>query len=177
MAPTPPNTTKRLRCTYSGPFGTHQMLFHAVLGATDADFIAAVRAVVAEMVQVQYNGTNWSAAELADAGSSFSFPVTWTPIVSASGATPGNGNLPGNFLNWAGRDGDGVRVKLYLFEVAALGQADYRYNFGEAGSVDDIVTTLTANDGLIGTIAGGVPTWKSYANFGVNDFIVRRSRG
>ena len=75
MAPVPPNTAKRIRAHYVGPFGTHSMLFHATTGLADADFIGDVVDALDQMVNCQYNGTTWDTAEIAQPGSALFFPI------------------------------------------------------------------------------------------------------
>lgn len=178
MAPVDPTTTQRLKVQYIGPFGTHTMLFHAQTGITVGEFVGDVADFIDVAKNIQYDGTVWGSAEYAAAGSAIFLPyAAWVPFTSASGADPDDDSAPSTFLQFGGRtSGTGVRVKLYLFEVAAQTRNDMRYDPGESALVDAIVAELQSVDNNIGAIDGGTPAWKSYVNVGENDFLTHRAR-
>jgi len=177
MTPTPPTTTSRLKVQYSGPgAGTHHLLFHGTDPGNAVDLTAVAADFVEALLPVLWNGTVFSSAEFADPGSPFFFPSSWTPQTAATVNTFGVGSNPAQFLQFGGRDGDGVRVKLYLFEVALAANSKMRYDFGDFTAVDDALDVLSASGAELRTIAGAVPSWKNYANWGVNDYLTHRSR-
>lgn len=154
------------------------MLFHAVDGITLPDFTGDVQDTVDQMVGLQYDGTVWDTAEYALAGSSIFNPLTdWTPITSTSGADPNDNSDPAKFLQFGGRGlGDGVRVKLYLYETYALPNQRMRYLPGEFVAVDAVITELASVDNELGTVSGSLPIWKTYANINSNDHLVHKAR-
>jgi len=178
MAPTDPNTAPRLRVTYTGPFGTHTMLFHGNLGTDAGDLAGDVSDFIDQAKELQYDGTVWSTAEFADEGSNlfFAYPG-WTPITSTTGNDPGVASSPSAFVQFGGRDASsGTRVKLYLFEVTQQATQTMRINAGESALVDAVITELKSVDNNIANIAGRTPIWYSYANVGQNDFLTHKAR-
>ncbi|HKY46335.1 MAG TPA: hypothetical protein VJM50_24795 [Pyrinomonadaceae bacterium] len=123
-----------------------------------------------------WNTTNFHSAEFAAAGSPFFFPISWTPIIVSSANVFGTNDDPAFFVQWGGRDGAGVRVKLYLFECALTPNPNMRYEAGDNPAVDGGVSVLQASVAVIRTIAAGSPAWKTYANVGSNDKIVHDAR-
>lgn len=178
MPPVPPNTTKRIRAHYTGPFDSHTMLFHATTGLSDSDFIGDVKDIIDQMSNLQYNGTTWDTAEIAQPGSALFFPITpWDAITSGSGFNPTVGSGPSTFVQFGGRGlNGGVRVKLYLFETYLLPTHNMRYIPAENAAVDAVIAELVSADNNVGTISGDVVGWYNYANSGQNDFITHRAR-
>lgn len=178
MAPVDPTTTKRIRAHYTGPFGSHTMLFHATTGLSDADFLGDVQDVVELLANIQYDGTVWDTAESAAAGSALFFPLaTWTPITSGS-AIGTTGHIGAStFIQFGGRTlTSGVRTKLYLFETYLPASDNMKYTPGENAGVDAVITELQSADSNLGAIDGDIVGWYSYANGGQNDFITHRAR-
>ena len=178
MAPTPRDTTDRLKVAYTGPWGSHTMTFHAQAGADIGDFVQGVRNVLADMTAFMWNGASFEGAELAAAGSSLFFPVLgWTPITSTSGLNPAAGSDgPGLFVQFGGRGSDGVRVKLYLFETAVRPNDDMRIQASASANIEAVIDALQTSTNLIGSISGASPVWAEYANIGFNDYLVAQAR-
>jgi len=178
MAPTPPNTTARCKVSYSGPFGSHTMLFHAQTAADMGDFVTGVQNVITTMAAAVWSAVSFTGAETAEAGSPFFFPVVgWSTITGTSGiapSTPPDG--PGIFEQFGGRGPDGVRVKLYLFEVTARPNLTMRIPDSATTTIEDIIDALQSSVNLIGTISGSAPVWKRYANIKTNDYLVQQAR-
>ena len=152
------------------------MLFHGNPTATKAAFLLGVRAVLTEMADVVWQGTSFNGAEYAAVGSSFFFPETWSAINSTLSSTPGAANSPAVAVQWGGRGNDGVRVKLYLFEVAQTIDANMRLNAGDVAAFDGVTAALNSNGATIRTKSGSQAAWKSYINIVVNDFLTRKAR-
>lgn len=178
MAPVNPTTTIRIRAHYNGPMGDHTMLFHGVTGTALIDLQAAVAAFASLAGDLQYQGTSWTTAEFALAGSAIFLPVPgWVAINDSSTNAANVNSSPSRFLNWVGRDATvGTRVKLYLFEIYATAKQDMRWNAGEAAPIDAITDFLNDEASVIGNIAGRVPVWNDYANVGENDYLTHRAR-
>lgn len=178
MTPTPPNTAKRIKAWYTGPFGEHVMLFHARTGTSDGDFVASVADVVDKLIELQYDNTTWDRIEIAQPGSALFFPYdTWTPIIADNAAGVAATSDPSRYLNFAGRGGtDGVRVRLFLFETYITGDQQMRLQSGDNVNVAAVVTELNDETNTVGTISGSIPVWKAYANIGSNDYLTKKAR-
>lgn len=178
MTPTPPNTAKRIKAWYTGPFGEHVMLFHARTGTSDEDFVTSVAAVVDKLIELQYDNTTWDRIELAQPGSPLFFPYgSWTPIIADNAAGVASTSDPSRYLNFAGRGGtDGVRARLFLFETYITGDQQMRLQAAENVNVEGVVNELNDETSRIGTISGSIPVWKEYANIGSNDFLTKKAR-
>lgn len=175
MAPVNPNTALRLKAHYSGPLGTHTMLFHGLPGTTPVVMADAVRAIIQDLTTLQWNGTSWDSAQVAAAGSNFFFPISWTPITVASVLNPQANDTVGEYLEFGGRSTTGRRTKIYLFEQVLGITPDMRYSTTENEGVNDIIAALNSNE-AIGAIDGTAVTWYGYANYGINDYWQKRAR-
>ena len=177
MAPLPVNGTDRLKCTYSGPFGTHTMVFRAPDGETHAGLLADVQALVPFLAACQYDGTVWGTAEYSASGSDIFLPeVDWIAITSDSGVNPAGTNGPSAFLEFGGRSAGGRRVKFYLFETFFSPNDKMKIEQGQSTLVDDVVGQLNDDGSEICAIDGLVTTYYTYANVGQNDYITHRAR-
>jgi len=178
LTPVNPTTTLRIRAHYTGPFGDHTMLLHAVLGATLSEFQSAVATLIVLFQPLQWDGTTWPTAEFASPGSNIFLPVrAWTPIYQSSTITPDYNACPSMFLNWAGRDTTvGTRVKLYLFETYINIRKDMRWNHGENSVVDAVVDALNDESSVIGNIAGRIPVWNNNGIVGENAYLTHKAR-
>jgi len=178
MAPADPTTTRRFKCWYTGPYGEHVMLFHAISGASVGDFYAGVQEIITLMSEMQYDGVSWDHAEIAAPGSNLFFPYTgWTTITADSVYSPAANDSPSAFLNFCGRSQtDGRRVKLYLFEMGLAPTNNMRLLSSENGGVAAVVIALNDETSVIGTITGSIPVWGEYANTGQNDYLTHKAR-
>lgn len=178
MAPVSPTTTNRLRLTYTGPFGTHTMVFHGRVGSTQSGLRAAVVAVVAAMTGFQWNTTVWDKAEYAPAGSNiFNIDTAWSTIVATNGNNPTAASAPSGFAQFGGRgNGDGVRAKWYLFEDVADSNATMRIQAGDNATIAGVISALEDNSAVIGNIAGSLLSIYQYANLGQNDYLTHKAR-
>jgi hypothetical protein len=152
------------------------MLFHRVLAADNPTFIANVHDICEAMVALLWTDSEFTGADLAAAGSTIFLPVSWDVITQEGGSAPDVNSSPSAFLNWGGRDSNGRRVKLYLFEVSAPPRQDMRFNDGESALVDAVTDALNGEGSTIATISGLSPIWYTYANVGQNDFLTHRAR-
>jgi hypothetical protein len=178
MAPVPPNTTNRYKVHYTGPFGSHTMLFHGVTGTTQATLRAAVAEVVGDMAGMTWNGTSFDRAEYSAAGSSFFVAdPDWDAIVRVSGTNPAATDAPSHFSQFGGRSPTtGVRAKWYLFEDALRDNEDMRFTTADSGDVAAVVASLSANSTSIATIDGTAFSAYGYANVGQNDYLTHKAR-
>lgn len=178
MAPVDPTTTIRLKVHYTGPLGSHHMLFHGEVDQTAVDLVGDVADFVDLVSVLQFQGTVWDTAELAEAGSALFFPTSiWDTITGASGINPSGGSSPSAFFQIGGRDSTaGTRVKLYVFETFVTPNATMRISAGANASVDAIITELASIDNTISNIAGRVPEWYTYVNVGENDHLTHKAR-
>lgn len=178
MPPTPPATTIRYKVHYTGPFNSHTMLFHGILGADPIVLRNAVRNVAIAMSGAQWNTTTWHAAEVALAGNTFfTADVGWTAVTRTSATNPSASSAPSHFANFGGRSPTtGKRVKFYLFEDTLGDTEDMRFSGPENADVAAIVNELISEDTVIGAIDGTDVVWYNYANVGQNDFLTHKAR-
>jgi hypothetical protein len=178
MAPTPPNTTARLKVHYHGPFGAHTMLFHALTGEGDATFRTDVLNVILAMSGMCWNTTTFDRAEFAAAGSSiFSIDPGWSVVTRSSATNPAATDAPSHFAQFGGRSPTtGKRVKWYLFEDANRDTADMRFTTVENADVAAVVDAIEAGSSTIGCIDGSPIGVYQYANVGQNDFLTHKAR-
>jgi len=177
MAASPLDSSLRLRCHYEGPFGLHVMLFRGVTSATITSLVAGARAVITEMLDLQYDTTHWDSAEVANVGSNiFNFVSGWTPLISASGVTPGANNGIARFVNFGMRSLDGKRAKWYLYEVAQQEEPDYRVQSVSVAAFQNVIDELNDPANGIATILGEHGAAYQYANIGDNDYWVHKAR-
>jgi len=167
----------RLTCYYQGPLGSHRMSFWKTTTADFATFYSAVRSIIGEMADVQYEGTSWTNADYQLAGDNFSVPVSWTPITSVLAATPGDDDTVGEYVNFAGRSlTTGKRARLFLFEQVFGPGREMRLQPGDSTDLDQIVAALNFYSSSVGAIDGAPVVWKSYTNLGINDYWIRQAR-
>lgn len=179
MAPADPLLTFRVVASYTGPRGSHTMLFHGDRNASLLDVVSDVRTLIEEMTILQLDTTTWDSAVLYEPDSNISFPLTWDPIVADTSYTATSANPEGYFGQFGGRASNGRRFKLYLYE---LGLGTTRDNRIGAEELTDVGTVIAAiNDayvlGNLRTIANGaIAQAYPYMNLNLNDYLVRRSR-
>jgi len=178
MAPVPPLTTNRYKVTYTGPFGTHTMLFHGISTSTQSELRGDVTEVVNDLSGMTWNGTSFFKAEYALAGSPLFFnDPDWTAVTRTSATNPTATDAPSHFVEFGGRTLiGGVRVKLYLFESTLRDNADMRYSVADDADVAAIVDTLNDESTSIAAINGNRATWYNYANVGQNDYLTHKAR-
>ncbi len=176
MAPADPTATDRLKVLYNGPFGDHTILLHSKDGVDSADFLTDAIALLNLLAKLMYAAAAFTDAFFAAGGSSIFNQIFFTPIPSTGPENPTINSNPAQFIQFGGRATDGKRVKLYLFENAFLPRADMRYENGENADIDAVIAALNDETSTIGTITGSAPIWKTYANYGVNDFLTHKAR-
>lgn len=120
------------------------MLFHGALASTQAQLRGSVETLVDLLLPICWDGTTFTSAEYAAAGSNiFLADGAWSAVVSASGNNPAVTDTPSQFAQFGGRSGvDGTRVKLYLFESFIGYNADMRLLVGVNADVDAIIVEL-----------------------------------
>jgi hypothetical protein len=76
-----------------------------------------------------------------------------------------------NYIDFVGRDTDGVRVRVAVFgaNFTTLGD-DYRASASESAFVGDAIAQLTSDAQMFWTVAGNVPVWNNYADIGTNAY-------
>lgn len=178
MPPIAPNHTTRYKVHYTGPFGSHTMLFHGAPEDTAATLRDLVAAAVQPLSGACWDGTVFNVGEFAAAGSNFFFAdAGWTTIERVSTTNPGAEDGPSQFLQFGGRaSNDGTRVKFYLFEQVYKGNAAMRLNYSENADVAAVLDVLNSFENTLSTISGRIPTWYNYANLGQNDYLTHKAR-
>ena len=178
MAPIDPLTTNRYKVSYTGPFGTHTMLFHGINSSTQSELRDSVAEVINDMSGMTWNGTTFNKAEYALDGSPLFFDdPDWTTITRTSATNPTATDAPSHFVQFGGRTLiGGVRVKLYLFETTLRDNEDMRYSVADDADVALIVDDLNDPSTSIAAINGNRATWYGYANVGQNDYLTHKAR-
>lgn len=178
MSPTPPNTTSRYKVHYTGPFGSHTMLFHGVTGVTQAELRAGVAAIVNDMSGQTWNTTTFNSAEFSAAGSSFfTLDAEWDAITRTSATNPGVNDAPSHFVQYGGRTpSTGKRAKFYLFESTLRDNDTMRYTVADDADVAAIVSEFISQNAVVGAIDGNALAYYGYANVGQNDYLTHKAR-
>jgi len=172
MAPLPPNNTPRFKVTYSSLGRSHD--FTARTNVSPAAFGVQADAFLGSFATFIAT-TTIDVVEFAPSGSDIFNPVTTGiegNVYGTSGPAPDNAAW---YVGFVGRTSGGRRARLFIFGAGLLG-GNYRWNPGENASVDSAIATLQAQSPGWQAIDGLVPVWKSYANGGVNDAIVKDLR-
>jgi len=180
MAPVPPNTCPVLFVDYTGPAGSHTVKFDLVIGTTAAAAVAELRPVCTAFANLTWQTTTFHTARYKAAGSTISNLVTWgAPIVSGLGTPYGANNSPAAFIQFGGRNANGVRAKWYVFETVHQGNNDMRIPLGAIGNVDAAINALKVaeNNSVLSAADGtlSLPIY-DYANLNDNDYLVHRAR-
>lgn len=170
--------TKRLKVLYTGPRGTHHMIFRFPQVQSEATMISQVRTVITNMAALTFEGTNFEAAEVADEGSEVFLPVAWgAAIPGTSTIAVGVNDEYGRYVNFVGRTTGGSRVAFYLFNVrSSTGTANNRLTATEQPLVATIINSLQASGVNFVGIDQNPFVMKSYANTGINDAVAKKSR-
>ena len=178
MAALPVDTTSRLKLFYTGPYGSHTMTIHGGIDSTEDDLVANTPAMLNEFANWQYDGTVWTAAQFAPAGQNFFNDVTdWAPFTVDNAIGTASTDVPSRFINLAGRSPSTARrTKLYLFEVATNGDNNMRGLPGENVNIAALIDAFNGEDIQLCAIDGTPVIWKSYINYGQNDYLTHRAR-
>jgi hypothetical protein len=171
------SNTRRLRVLYTGPRGSHVMLFrNSGDASTMAALITAARAAATAFIGLQWTTTSWISAEGAEQDSDIFLPVVWGAAITAGGAAnPTNADPFGFYGQFVGRSTAGSRVSWYLYNVnTSISSANNRFTPAESAVVSTITAALVAN--TLCAIDRNPFVMKQYANTGYNDHLVRVSR-
>lgn len=175
MAPLPDNNTPTLFVDYTSGGQTHTSEVRLPSGASSGSAAVAAGVMAIVMKALLFPSDSITGARFRQAGSSVSFPVTFTPVVGTQGGTPDDDNKP-NFVSWTGRSIDGRRVKFTVFtravQPALQGYRDTTPSTGEQA----VLAALTDNDVDARTISGQAPIWNTYVNYGANAYYQRKAR-
>lgn len=172
MAPLPPDNTPRFRVHYTNLGVTHILDIRsnsspAALGVQVDAFFSAVAPLIAD--------TSIDVVEFAPSGSSVFNPVTTGIEGNHYGTFASPQEARAWYIGFVGRSSGGRRARLFVFGAGLLG-TNYRWTPGENAAADSAVATLQAQSPGWQAIDGLVPVWKSYANAGVNDALVKKLR-
>ena len=173
------NNTRRLRVEYTGPRGTHHMIFrNSGLLSSEAGLIASARDIATLMVGFQLDGTSWVSAEAAAEGSDIFLPVAWgAAITSSSGVAANNATQWGAYLNFVGRSSAGSRVTFYMFNVQQVFMtANNRLTVAEQASLQTLIDAINSATSELTAIDRQFFTLKNYANTGINDHVGKKAR-
>jgi hypothetical protein len=172
MTALPVDNTPRFRVTYTNLGLSHVLDIRSnsspsALGVQIDAFFDAISGVIAD--------TSIDVVEYAPSGSSVFNPVTTGIETNHYGTYSSPAEAKAWYVGFVGRSSGGHRARLFVFGAGLLG-TNYRWAPGENTAVDSAVATLQAQSPGWQAIDGLVPTWKSYANAGVNDALVKKLR-
>lgn len=169
MAPGDPTLTNALFLDYSVASETHTAMVRGQEGTTAddlmtvlGDFITAIDGSLFDSVAV--------GARYREAGSSLTFPVTWTGP-SGWGGLSGVHSASAWYLDFIGRSSGGKRVRLAMFGATNMQDlAEHDYRLPNTGDVGAGIAVLAAASTVLAAIDGNPVTWYTYANTGVNAY-------
>lgn len=170
--------TQRYKVLYTGPRGTHHMIFRFPTGTSLANMTSQVRTVLGEMKGLTLEGTQFESAELAPEGSEVFLPVDFGAVIVSNSATGVTAQDEyGRYVNFVGRSTGGSRVAFYLFNVhKGTASANNRLTAAENAVVGTVIPTLAGSGINICAIDQNPFVMKSYANTGINDAVAKKSR-
>lgn len=190
MAPLPANSTARVFLDYTGANQPHTFEFRLGSSSTVASATAQAAAVAAVLATRMSDLDSITAARYQAAGSLFSLPITFTPVV---GAVPNAGGAAfwvedpeSAFISITGRgQTSGREVAWYLFTPvkSTTWPTDNRYNPGDSAPVDtfrinfsNLVTAAPSPSQQMVTIGGDIPLIRGYTNIAKNGYWQRKQR-
>lgn len=175
MAPLPQSNTPRYRIVYNTGENEHTLqIRHAATVSTTlagqqiADFLTQIEPLLGEITIVR--------AEAAAAGSNVFVPAFWPGDPTYGSGDPGAINEPA-FISFVGRSTGGRRIRVFVFGISAVTQADYRLSEGESAVVAAALGSLESGPDFWQAIDGLQPVWNRYANMGFNAHYQRKARG
>lgn len=169
MAPLPPNSTARYFLDYETCGFDHTLIMRAH-GTRDDE--AAVEMIVSILDAIhdlifEYNILGWRyQADVSDV----SEELTWTGATTYGGSA-GVAYQTAQYIDFVGRSADGRRVRAAFFGTTFSEQGnDYRVSPTEQPAVGDVIGILSSSDPYFVTVSSEIPSWKNYANCGVNAY-------
>jgi len=147
----------------------HTMQMRCEPTTTDSDASGTIGAFLTAISSNLYELTVY-ALRFRQAGSHTSLPAVWSGAATY-GSGAGAHAFTANYIDFVGRDTDGVRVRVEVFGATnvTLG-GDYRISGSESTIIGDAIAELTSDANMFWTVAGNVPVWNNYANIGVNAY-------
>lgn len=174
---TPDIYTRRFYFDYSNAVSQHTMLVR-VLPEVDLSVFWPIMDSFFTQVSQLTASFQIDQVRQGEPGSTFTFPVVTGLEGNTYGDTlfPADANSNPRALSFVGRDGLGVRGRLFVYGAQAQDN-NYRITSAENTVVADLVNFLNERESTFVTITGNANNWNSYANLKANDYWVRRSRG
>lgn len=166
MAPLPASNTARFKVSYTNQLNQHAAVVRST-PVSPATFGTQFDALMTALVGI-IPTTVIDVVEFAASGSDIFNPVVTGIEGNSYGAGPTSERFAAHFLSFIGRTSGGRRVRLFIFGIDALVANDYRYVSGEIPQVDAAIAVIAGATGSFLGIDGLIPSWKSYANTGVN---------
>lgn len=130
--------------------------------ATIGAFLTAISSQINELTVVGFR--------FRQAGHHVALPATWSGDATY-GSGAGDPYQSAAYLDFVGRDEDGVRVRVAVFGCinVQLG-GDYRALSSESSYIADAIAELTSDGNMFWTVNGKIPSWNPYSNLGVNAY-------
>jgi len=177
MAPVNPNNTQRWWFEYFDGVNNHELMLRGDTDATTGDMISVFSDFITALDPVLHEITVIG-GRYADQGSNISNPFTYD-----GAPTSGTGELSEALapreISYEGRSNDGRIVSYSMFGLLGTTSGNFRYAAGENAALDAAraVLVAAANAGVLVTISGGKPIFKTYINLNYNSYWERQARG
>lgn len=170
----PADNTARFKLSYVNDGFTHTLTARStpISPATAGTHFDALFTALSPMLPI----TSILDVQFAAAGSNVFNPVTTGIEGNIYGSGSGAPIGASENVGFVGRTSGGRRARLWVYGINAIASADFRFNPGESADVDNAIIAIRAATGLYLGIDGLAPTWKGYANAGVNAFWQRKLR-
>lgn len=187
LPPLPDNATARVWLKYTSVAIVHEFKFRlpVVASATDATVVANQ---VAPILLLRMSNTDSIlSARYSAGGSSFSVPLTFTPVVGPSPQSTWPQDPESTMLSLTGRsfsDGRDVQWQFFTGQQTVSWPADNRYNPGDSAVIDtfrinwqNLIATGAATPAQqIVTIGGTIPSVNGYVNIRQNGYWQTKQR-
>lgn len=175
MAPLPTNLTDTYFVDYEGPMGQRSFQFRLSPGSLDADAQTSAQNFIGTLQPIIYTSVQFIALRKRVAGSTVSYPITWTAMAGTASGTLQQQDYP-KFVSFVGRSNDGRRVKLSVYGVNLAISQDYRLSQGENAAVLAATQFLNGPTCPWVTISDNDPIWQLYGNQGYNSYFQQEQR-
>lgn len=180
LPPLPDNNTVRVWVKYTSVGVEHELMVRLPEFSVNTDATAVAASVGAVLVTRMSNTDAVLSARYSPAGSTFSVPVAFTPVVGSLVQSTWPQDPESTQLTLTGRsftDGRDVSWTFFTGQQTPTWPADNRYNPGEAAVIDTFRANFTAlvaspssPERQIVTISGTIPTVNSYVNIRQNGY-------
>lgn len=175
LPPLPEHNTARYWAAYTVGGYQHRLMMRVATGMT-AGTASSVFGGLFGLLDNLVTQATVDFMEFAPAGSNIRNTVGYTgPATFGTGVTPAGAQA--SQLSFVGRSLDGRKARIFLYAFKGTFPVDFRLTPIESIDTGEVCDFLEEQSNAFLSISGQQPTWHRYANVGVNDHYVKRSRG